>query len=742
MAQSYPNHAPKGDDALNQWRDAAERAGYRTRDRAQGGFCVESRACHEGGKDPTGVWVVLSANGYPYANCDNHEYPESDQNFRRNVGLPARRGAAPGQRSGAPPANRPGQTDFPTSGPDDQVIATYHDPTGKRPPRRVYRIDGPDGKRVWQDAHGDLSGYSPLEWAAEDAGGDWPCWTDGEKTARAVRDAGRVAFSTIGGHASAVKAAWEPAEVEQGILVLPDNTPQEIAAALDLAEHLARLGYVVGVLDPMGEPDTGQDAADFPPDVVRDHLDNAAAKWYRADDFPDPAEPPDDPGAVEDWPIILDMYADRFAIIDGAYMLLGREMGTWMPLLGKAQTAYEREMVGLEMRVLIDRARKQTGNTKPITARAVSQAIQSIGRAVVAPYEFPPLRDHYSHEVNAEIALPVKGGGGVHLATGGLLKADQFRDLLVVDIGAWLDYNPDLLAHPPDLAKVFLDHFPPDLLTRLAYAVMNVHKSIDVFVDEGESTGKSTLAESLARALPSLIRVMDASAMFSKGATEFTELNDALTTSRLVILDECDKVFQSGETGRLTTSDLNVITADQLRVNQKSIAAGHRPRTGSLFMFGGGPLPIETGQGTASRFQWLMKGYGKQLAPAHGLAMRRDTGFLSWLATYVINLCCETNQTGVTGATAQTRQDAALLVSQSIPEASLKLQDEFAEGTDDDFISNDRLRDILGPDFKRGFDKNIRRWVRSAFPNAECTTGRADGKVVRGVRRIRIPGDP
>ena len=52
-----------GPEALAQWRELAERAGYPTVNRAAGGFNVRSDACHDGGKDVTGVWVTLNAQG-------------------------------------------------------------------------------------------------------------------------------------------------------------------------------------------------------------------------------------------------------------------------------------------------------------------------------------------------------------------------------------------------------------------------------------------------------------------------------------------------------------------------------------------------------------------------------------------------------------------------------------------------------------------------------------------------------
>ena len=246
-----------GPEALAQWRELSERAGYPTVNRAAGGFNVRSDACHDGGKDVTGVWVTLNAQGYPRAYCDNHQWPDSDTNFRERVGLPAfeERGSQ---------SRRQGRIDPYQERDGWRVVGAYVRASNGRS-RNVYRRDTPEGKQIKQDMHGRMDGYLPLVWRPESPAAEIPAvWVDGEKTAASVRDAGAVAISTIGGHKSAVKAAWAKAGEGERLLVWPDNTPQEVAAAEELVLHLAQLGYVVGVLAPVGEPGTGADAADLP----------------------------------------------------------------------------------------------------------------------------------------------------------------------------------------------------------------------------------------------------------------------------------------------------------------------------------------------------------------------------------------------------------------------------------------------------------------------------------------------
>ena len=267
-----------GPEALAQWRELAERAGYPTVNRAAGGFNVRSDACHDGGKDVTGVWVTLNAQGYPRAYCDNHQWPDSDTNFRERVGLPAfeERGSQP---------RRQGRIDPYQERDGWRVVGAYiRASTGR--PRNVYRRDTPEGKQIKQDMHGRMDGYLPLVWRPESPAAEIPAvWVDGEKTAASVRDAGAVAISTIGGHKSAVKAAWAEAGEGERLLVWPDNTPQEVAAAEELVLHLAQLGYVVGVLAPVGEPGTGADAADLPGvAAILEHLQDEPVKWVHPED--------------------------------------------------------------------------------------------------------------------------------------------------------------------------------------------------------------------------------------------------------------------------------------------------------------------------------------------------------------------------------------------------------------------------------------------------------------------------
>ena len=190
---------------------------------------------------------------------------------------------------GIEPADRRTKTVNPYSESEGwRTVATYrHSSTGNA--RHVYRRDTPEGKVVRHQRGGSLAGYLPLSWTPPDPAQDIPpVWVDGEKTARAVEAAGALAISTIGGHANAVKAAWPPAGDGARMLVLPDNTTQELSAAETLGRHLAGLGYAVGILRPVGQAGTGADAADLPDGAtILAHLRSEPTRWVYPFKLPD-----------------------------------------------------------------------------------------------------------------------------------------------------------------------------------------------------------------------------------------------------------------------------------------------------------------------------------------------------------------------------------------------------------------------------------------------------------------------
>ena len=84
---------------------------------------------------------------------------------------------------------------------------------------------------------------------------------EGEKAARAVQRAGYTGASYMGGAQCAGMADYTKLR-GRTVYVWPDNDPPGLKAGKDVAEAARLVGARVWMLSPVGEPESGDDAAD------------------------------------------------------------------------------------------------------------------------------------------------------------------------------------------------------------------------------------------------------------------------------------------------------------------------------------------------------------------------------------------------------------------------------------------------------------------------------------------------
>ena len=167
----------------------------------------------------------------------------------------------------------------------DYRIADYEHPDGRQ--FKVYRrecavgrtCDYPncepsDTKHIWQTRGGKAGAYA-LMWG-EDDGAAPLIWTEGEKAALAVAQAGFVAVSTIGGTSLAGKANYSRLAGRE-LWLWPDNDAAGVKAAA-AAAAAARADGVAAIfaVGAVGKP--GGDAADMPIAERQEWLNAAIAE--------------------------------------------------------------------------------------------------------------------------------------------------------------------------------------------------------------------------------------------------------------------------------------------------------------------------------------------------------------------------------------------------------------------------------------------------------------------------------
>ena len=667
-------HAYPGDPLaeITDWRDAAERCGFPTKQRAGGGFNVRSDVCHPGGDNPQGVWVALSETRYPQAHCHKCPFPASDANFRRNVGLPEFRSRGtssagqPSQRAAAPPG--PSSTDAtapdpPFYDPRDplyapaNLVATYRHPSGLERP--VYRRDcgGPDCpvskcdgsvRKHIRSGTTAVRGYLPLVWRPDAESSFYPVWGDGEKTAAAIRDAGFYAISTLQGHGSAHLAAWPDAPEPGAVrLVQPDNTSKEVESAHQFAQWLAdHHGWTVGVYQPVGEPESGDDLADLSPEEIAEHLLAMDVEWYEPRPLPEQPIDVGTPAVAEpsDVDLIINCALDRMILVDGL-LHLKVPRGTW------ASFATNGQILRGSIWLLLADLYSQVGIFRRVSMRAVHEVIAALGAlATVSDWGLPRVA---SVEMNRDPVMILASGGGLDLRNGHTIPVEELYGHLLTDRGDGVTYDPEALAHDPgDWGAWALDHYGETLWRRFAYNILaGPRKEIDAAVLGVSDAGKGTVYELLRMMFGQMVTKVYGPKVFT--GDRFASYAVRMVESRLTLIDECDKIKAP-----IGEAEFNELTEGMMTIEYKGKDRAEFPRTASPFFIGAAVPPIEGGQGTANRMSWV---YDGDHVPAM-LAVERQNILTARVAAYMlawsVRECQRMYATGETGATTATLDKA------------------------------------------------------------------------------------
>ena len=166
--------------------------------------------------------------------------------------------------------------------------------------------------------------------------------------------------------------------------------------------------------------------------------------------------------------------------------------------------------------------------------------------------------------------LPLAAGGCLNLETGNTLDVDAYaREHRSGRKVAAVQYKPEILHQDDDaddglrLAKKLLaEHYPPEMLTFIAYLYAYPARDGIGMVKGPPGTGKTTLYRWLAAATGSAA-VIDNTEPVSSG--QFTPIEDLLASCHIVAIDETDADKGKG----ITRGVMNRLTAQTLTLNAK-----------------------------------------------------------------------------------------------------------------------------------------------------------------------------
>ena len=139
----------------------------------------------------------------------------------------------------------------------------YQHPDGKD--RIIYRVDGPEAKRIWQPRGQSIGGTYVKIWSpvADDEHGP-VVWVEGERCAASIAEIGFMGASSIGGAANVDKTDYTPL-CGKHVLVWPDDDEAGRTAGEKVATMLLEAGTARVQLATTSGLDDGGDAADLSP---------------------------------------------------------------------------------------------------------------------------------------------------------------------------------------------------------------------------------------------------------------------------------------------------------------------------------------------------------------------------------------------------------------------------------------------------------------------------------------------
>ena len=564
-------------------------------------------------------------------------------------------------------------------------------------------------KVFWRDPEG--SHLTHVELVADDGG--VVVVTEGEKDRAGVVAAGLTGCSFLGG-ANGVRRANFSRLAGRDVVLWPDNDLPGLKAMRDAAVKLAGIASSIRMVDVSGLPEK---AGAWDVDVERRQSLVAGAS---AVEMPAPTAQFAGPAGVAK------------AMVESGRLLLTNDRLDW--LVGTADGTLavleSGRRGGIGCGVVQRMTAEINGGEVPLD-RDVKETIfalreyQEIVPSTVQVVETSSLNQQ-----------------PIVLMPEGLCRWGEFKTLSVADVFATrttCDMAVQIATSEADVAwaRAVIDHYGVDLLRRPAYLLLGPGKTIDVVRIPASNAGKSTWAAWLDRCLGKWCQVISAADVLLD--KKFNLLNEALTRSRLIILDEADKLDSKPRQGRI-----NALTDASIYVERKGIDAEMRNRTANVLLMGADWPAIELGQGGSNRVQWAVNLPGMREMPRGMRDWMLSEEGVAWYGGFLAREAREMWRTGDTGDTIATLAAANEFVGQAQSELYQVLVDVIEAGRDGDFISNADLRAAIKardePDSKAPTQQTIDREVARIAKKARKGASR-NQRGYFGIRFSALPHD-
>ena len=339
-----------------------------------------------------------------------------------------------------------------------------------------------------------------------------------------------------------------------------------------------------------------------------------------------------------------------------------------------------------------------------------------------------------SHSAMNHVPLILQSSTNVvfSLATDDVLNREAVRHTLTLNNSVPVaEYNPELLANPPQGVQEALCHYGVGLLARVAWLMLGPKKVIDVVNLPLSNSGKSTLAEWMHRAFPSGVEILDAVKELKNG-NDFSPLRVALSERMLTFVDESDKIETPPSVAVVIELTANVIS-----VNLKGVQSRSKARRGNVEMLGAGCPNLISGQRSDTRFQWAWARETPSLRQElRDLLFEPDA--IAWLSTWMCEQASCMYRTGNDGTTDETRAWAAEFLAESADPLPLIMAD-LLKPDPSGFVSNTELLAAAEghPERDRvelGRNPTMTRAWGDAMKSVGGRRGRRDRKSDRGGR--------
>ena len=275
------------------------------------------------------------------------------------------------------------------------------------------------------------------------------------------------------------------------------------------------------------------------------------------------------------------------------------------------------------------------------------------------------------------------------------------------------------------------------LFWRIAWALVETRKAVDLFIAPTSGTGKSTLIECLSRALGTgSVESFDAKKTLGKGNSDrFSQGVHALTTAHLVIFDEADKADYGENT-------FNELTNDRVYVEQKYVQGHSAARTAHIMLYAADYPEINVNvQGGDTRFHWVHEKVASPISSAIRSQLMAPEA-LTYLATLLLDEGAKLLASGGDGGDWQTAASAAhwhgLQVDQEVEALKSLLQDSPGDEETAKAIQ-EAVALYLGCTVSQ-LSKTVKwkRKIQTACPSAQNGQRKIDGKTVAVWHNVQL----